>query len=128
MKEFLSGGEESFRAAQKTLDFIRGKERTLVGLDGERVFLSDREARLCAPIVRLGKVYSLAVNFYDHVTEQIKDRRKGMQRYNRLACSNTRLSKADKASNNKRSLIVQESIEALRACKRVPTRGEPMES
>jgi 2-keto-4-pentenoate hydratase/2-oxohepta-3-ene-1,7-dioic acid hydratase in catechol pathway len=73
MKEFLSGGEKSLRAAQKTIDFIRGRERTLVGLDGERVFLSDREARLCAPIVRPGKVYCLAVNFYDHVTEQIKD-------------------------------------------------------
>jgi 2-keto-4-pentenoate hydratase/2-oxohepta-3-ene-1,7-dioic acid hydratase in catechol pathway len=73
MKEFLEGGDESLKAAEKTLDFIGGKEKTITGLDGEKIFLSDEHVRLCPPIPRPGKVYCLAANFYDHATEGIKD-------------------------------------------------------
>ena len=73
MKDFLAGGDESLNAAKKTLAFVKKKDKTVVGLDGENIFLSGEQARLCAPIPRPGKVYCLAVNFYDHGTERIKD-------------------------------------------------------
>ncbi len=73
MKEFLAGGNESLEAAQKTLDFIKRQEKNVVGLDREKIFLSEQDVRLCAPVPTPGKVYCLAVNFYDHATERIKD-------------------------------------------------------
>ena len=66
MKEFLESGDESVKAAKKTLDFISREEKTLQGLDGEKIVFSEDQIRLCAPIPRPGKVYCLAVNFYDH--------------------------------------------------------------
>ena len=87
MKGFLLGGRESLEAVEKTLDFIRTKDRNAVGLDGERIFLSNKEARLCAPIPRPGKIYCLAVNDYGHATEAIKDpeeRRKEIARLKSL--------------------------------------------
>jgi len=73
MKDFLAGGEESQRAAKKAIDFASKKGKTAVGVDGENIFLSPEQIRLCAPVPRPGKVYCMAVNFYDHVTERIKD-------------------------------------------------------
>lgn len=73
MKGFLEGGDEPLKTVERTLDFIGGKDRTVRGLDGERIFLSEEDVRLCAPIPRPGKVYCLAANFYDHATESIKD-------------------------------------------------------
>lgn len=73
MKGLLAGGEESLTAAKQTLDFVKGKASNVVGLDGERIFLSGEAIRLIAPVPRPSKVYCLAVNFYDHATESIKD-------------------------------------------------------
>ena len=73
MKEFLAGGEESLKAAEKTLDFLSKKDESAVGLDGEKIFLGREDIRLCAPVPRPGKVYCMAVNYYDHATERIKD-------------------------------------------------------
>lgn len=73
LKGFLEGGDESKRAAETTIGFISVKESNVVGLDGEKIFLKEDNVRLCAPIPRPGKVYCLAVNFYDHATESIRD-------------------------------------------------------
>jgi len=73
MKDFLAGGKESLKAAEKTLGFVGNKDESDVGLDGERIFLTREDIRLCAPVPRPGKVYCMAVNYYDHATERIKD-------------------------------------------------------
>ncbi|MGQ9679861.1 MAG: fumarylacetoacetate hydrolase family protein [Candidatus Bathyarchaeia archaeon] len=71
---FLQGGSDSFKEAEKTLRFLKERGRVdLVGLDGERIFLDGGEVRLSAPVPRPGKVYCMAVNYYDHVTERIRD-------------------------------------------------------
>lgn len=73
MKDFLAGGEESLKAAEKTLSFVGNKDESNVGVDGERIFLTREDIRLCAPVPKPGKVYCMAVNYYDHATERIKD-------------------------------------------------------
>jgi len=73
MKGFLAGGEKSLKAARKTIDYITKVDGDAVGLDGESLLLTGEQARLCAPVPRPGKVYCLAVNYYDHATEGIKD-------------------------------------------------------
>lgn len=73
MKGFLEGEDESLEAAERTLKFINTKERTVRGLDGEKIFLREEDVQLCPPIPKPGKVYCLATNFYDHTTERIKD-------------------------------------------------------
>lgn len=73
MIRFLEGGEESRVAAGKALDFLKNKSEDVVGIHGEAIFLSKKQVRLCAPVPTPGKVYCMAVNYYDHVTERIKD-------------------------------------------------------
>jgi len=72
MKGFLAGGDESMEAAKKTMDFMKGKEDA-VGLLGEKLVLGRDQIRLRAPVPVPGKLYCVAVNFYDHGTERIKD-------------------------------------------------------
>jgi acylpyruvate hydrolase len=84
MTDFLEGGEESLNAAKKTLDFINGKEKADLGLDGEKIFLSSENVRLSAPVPRPGKIYCLAVNYYDHATERIREPDKRQEEINRL--------------------------------------------
>jgi len=84
MKGFLSGGEESMSAAEKTLEFMSERGEDAVGLDGESLLLTEKQARLCAPIPRPGKVYCLAVNFYDHATERYKDPKERKAEIDRL--------------------------------------------
>ena len=57
METFLAGGEEALEAARKTLNFLSEKDKNVVGLDGEAIFLKEEEIRLCAPIPRPGKLY-----------------------------------------------------------------------
>lgn len=73
LKEFLTGGNESLIEVKKVLEFLKEKDNSLRGLDGEKIFLSKGEVRICAPIPRPGKIYCAAGNFYDHATERIKD-------------------------------------------------------
>jgi len=73
MSGFLEGGEDSLKAAKKMLEFLKTKDESVVGLDGESIFLSQEQVRLCAPVPSPGKVYCLAVNYYDHATEGIRD-------------------------------------------------------
>lgn len=72
MKGFLAGGDESMEAAKKTMEFMKGKENA-VGLLGEKLVLGRDHIRLRAPVPVPGKLYCVAVNFYDHGTERIKD-------------------------------------------------------
>ncbi len=72
MKYFLAGGEEALDAAKKTLAFVRENKPT-VGLDGEKLVWNVSNVRVYAPIRRPGKLYCMAVNYYDHATERIKD-------------------------------------------------------
>jgi 2-keto-4-pentenoate hydratase/2-oxohepta-3-ene-1,7-dioic acid hydratase in catechol pathway len=72
MKYFLAGGDEALDAAKKTLDFVNDKKLTL-GLDGEQLVWNPNDVRIYAPIQKPGKLYCMAVNYYDHATERIKD-------------------------------------------------------
>lgn len=69
---FLEGGKESLKVAEEALTYIE-KNPEAVGLDDEKIVLSQEIAKLKAPIPRPGKLYCVAVNFYDHATERIKD-------------------------------------------------------
>jgi acylpyruvate hydrolase len=73
MKSFLAGGDEAMEAARKTIEYAKGLGEGAVGVDGESLFLGENQVRLCAPVPSPGKVYCLAVNFYDHATERISD-------------------------------------------------------
>ena len=85
MTSFLQGGRDSFAAAEKVLRFLKKKAGPdLVGLDGEKICLDYDEVKLCAPVPRPGKVYCMAVNYYDHVTERIKDPEKRRAEIDRL--------------------------------------------
>jgi 2-keto-4-pentenoate hydratase/2-oxohepta-3-ene-1,7-dioic acid hydratase in catechol pathway len=87
MKGFLEGGAESHTAALETLEWLTGKPKDAVGLDEESLFLSRGQVKLCAPVPLPGKIYCLAVNYYDHSTERIKDpeaRRKEVERLKAL--------------------------------------------
>jgi acylpyruvate hydrolase len=72
MAGFLEGGDESMVAAKKAFNFA-AKNPGMRGLMGEKIILASDEARLLAPVPRPGKLYCVAVNFYDHATESIKD-------------------------------------------------------
>jgi acylpyruvate hydrolase len=73
MKEFLEGGDKSFSAAKKAIEFASKKGEAAVDLDGDRIFWSKDQVHLCAPVPKPGKIYCMAINFYDHGTEEIKD-------------------------------------------------------
>ena len=73
MKDFLDGGQDSLAAAKNTIDYLRTKPENVRGLDGEKAFLTQQEARLVAPVPSPGAIYCMAVNYYDHGTEGIKD-------------------------------------------------------
>ncbi|MBS7619633.1 fumarylacetoacetate hydrolase family protein [Candidatus Bathyarchaeota archaeon] len=86
---FLQGGIDSFKIANKILRFLEEKrDPDLVGLDGERIFLEKEQIKLCAPVPKPGKVYCMAVNYYDHVTERIKDLEKRRAEIERLKSLN----------------------------------------
>ena len=69
---FLEGGEESKKAAMEALVYAE-KNPEAVGLDEEKLVMCQCTAKLQAPVPRPGKLYCVAVNFYDHATERIKD-------------------------------------------------------
>ncbi len=69
---FLEGGDESMEAARKALAYAE-KNPDAVGLDEEKLVMGKCTAKLQAPVPRPGKLYCVAVNFYDHATERIKD-------------------------------------------------------
>ncbi|MCW4048903.1 MAG: fumarylacetoacetate hydrolase family protein [Candidatus Bathyarchaeota archaeon] len=69
---FLEGGEESMKAAREALAYAE-KHPDAVGLDEEKLVMCKSTAKLQAPVPRPGKLYCVAVNFYDHATERIKD-------------------------------------------------------
>ena len=68
----LEGGEESFKAAEEAIAYAE-KNPGAVGLDEEKIILDQDNAKLMSPVPLPGKVYCVAVNFYDHATERIKD-------------------------------------------------------
>jgi acylpyruvate hydrolase len=72
MIDFLAGGEESMEAAREAFEFAQ-KYDDATGIDDEKIVLGEKEARLMPPVPRPGKLYCVAVNFYDHATERIKD-------------------------------------------------------
>jgi acylpyruvate hydrolase len=83
---FLEGGKESLKAAKDALTYIE-KNPQAIGLDEETITLSKNIAKLKAPIPLPGKLYCVAVNFYDHATERIKDpdeRQKEIERLKNL--------------------------------------------
>lgn len=84
MKGFLAGGEESMIAAGKTMDHARRLGEGAKGIEGESLFLGEEDVRLCAPVTVPGKVYCLAVNFYDHATESIADPKERQAEIDRL--------------------------------------------
>lgn len=88
MKGFLEGGPESQAAAKKTLDFLKTKSQGTTGLDGENIFLTGEQVRLLAPVPAPGKIYCLAVNYYDHATEGITDPEKRKEEIARLKSLN----------------------------------------
>ena len=69
---FLEGGEESLAAAYKALAYAKANPDA-VGLDEESIIMDTETAKLQAPVPSPGKLYCVAVNFYDHATERIKD-------------------------------------------------------
>jgi len=69
---FLEGGEESLTAAYKALAYAKANPDA-VGLDEESIIMETETAKLQAPVPSPGKLYCVAVNFYDHATERIKD-------------------------------------------------------
>jgi acylpyruvate hydrolase len=83
MVGFLEGGDESMAAARKALEYAV-KNPGMRGLDGEKMVLTLGEARLLAPVPRPGKLYCVAVNFYDHATERIKDTAERKREIDRL--------------------------------------------
>ena len=72
MIDFLEGGKESMDAAEEALAYAKEKPEA-VGLDEEKIVMCQCTAKLQAPVPRPGKVYCVAVNYYDHATERIKD-------------------------------------------------------
>jgi len=69
---FLEGGEASKKAAEEALAYAE-KNTEAVGLDEEKLVMDQSTAKLQAPVPSPGKLYCVAVNFYDHATERIKD-------------------------------------------------------
>jgi acylpyruvate hydrolase len=83
MLDFLKCGDESIDAARKAFAFA-GKNRYAIGIDEEKIVLSKIEAKLLAPIPRPGNIYCVAVNFYDHATEDITDPEQRQKEVERL--------------------------------------------
>ena len=69
---FLEGGAESLKAAEEALAYAE-KNPDAVGLNEEKLAMCKCTAKLQAPIPLPGKLYCVAVNYYDHATERIKD-------------------------------------------------------
>jgi acylpyruvate hydrolase len=69
---FLEGGKESKKAADEAMAYVE-KNPEAVGLDEENLVMIQGTAKLQAPVPSPGKLYCVAVNFYDHATERIKD-------------------------------------------------------
>ena len=83
MVGFLEGGDESMGAAKRALDYaIKNPGRR--GLKGEKIVLTAGETRLMAPVPMPGKLYCVAVNFYDHATERIRDPTERQKKIDRL--------------------------------------------
>jgi acylpyruvate hydrolase len=80
---FLEGGEESMKAAKEALAYAK-KNPEAVGLDEEQIVMCQCTAKLQAPVPRPGKLYCVAVNFYDHATERIKDPAERQKEIDRL--------------------------------------------
>jgi len=83
MVGLLEGGDESMAAARKAMEYAV-KNPGARGLGGEKVVLTLNEARLLAPVPRPGKLYCVAVNYYDHATERIKDPKERQREIDRL--------------------------------------------
>jgi acylpyruvate hydrolase len=72
MIQFLSNGEKGFRAAEEAIEYYKGEPGSQ-GVYGEKTGLSLEDVRLMPPIPKPGKLYCVAVNYYDHATESIQD-------------------------------------------------------
>ena len=72
MVAFLSNGETGLKAAEEAVNFYKTSGK--IGIHGERIGLPLEDVRLLPPIPRPGKLYCVAVNFYDHTTESIRDK------------------------------------------------------
>lgn len=80
---FLEGGEESLTAAYQAFAYAVANPDA-VGLDEESIIMDTETAKLQAPVPRPGKLYCVAVNFYDHATERIKDQEARQKEIDRL--------------------------------------------
>lgn len=82
MVSFLSNGEAGLKAAEEAVSFYGASGET--GVYGERIGLPLGDVRLLPPIPRPGKLYCVAVNYYDHATESIRDEDARAQEIQRL--------------------------------------------
>jgi len=80
---FLEGGKESKKAADEAMAYVE-KNPKAVGLDEENLVMDQGTAKLQAPVPSPGKLYCVAVNFYDHATERIKDPEERQKEIDRL--------------------------------------------
>jgi acylpyruvate hydrolase len=80
---FLEGGEESRKAAEEAINYAK-ENLDAVGLDEEKIVLDHETVKLQAPVPRPGKLYCVAVNYYDHATERIKDPEERQKEIKRL--------------------------------------------
>lgn len=83
MIDFLSNGERGLKAAEEAVEFFNG-EPDPRGIYGEKIGLTLDEVRLMPPVPRPGKLYCVAVNYYDHATESIKDPEKRLNEIQRI--------------------------------------------
>jgi acylpyruvate hydrolase len=83
MIDFLSNGERGLKAAEEAVEFFNG-EPDPRGIYGEKIGLTLDEVRLMPPVPRPGKLYCVAVNYFDHATESIKDPEKRLNEIQRI--------------------------------------------
>ena len=68
--EFMAKGEAAAEPARKILEFVKGKERKMLGAE----VLKTKDVKLLAPIGKPPKVIGLAGNYVSHIRERRKDR------------------------------------------------------
>lgn len=83
MVDFLSNGEYGLKVAEEAVKFFQSN-CNLTGVHGEKIGLPLEDVRLMPPIGRPGKLYCVAVNYYDHATESIRDPDKRLKEIQRL--------------------------------------------
>lgn len=68
MIEFIEGGQTSIEAAETAMAYVDGKSDAL-GLDSERLFVSQDEIEFLPPVVRPGKMICAGMNYKEHLME-----------------------------------------------------------